>query len=351
MSGQNFYVQELNVSVNATLATLHGGNDTTSFTADATAQLNIPVSYARHLFQYQADAIDVDDLNQSDVQFRMFHATSAVGDISATNDVIKFFNSKNVLPAEAKVTSGAIEFYGDASQSVDSQKVNADFVRYVGNAVFGVPVTDLFSNELTVRRNLEKSAAAEFVNVIQNLVNYKVRYLGEPTDSHVRMRNDTDTLAVTATSEDINKANNFPSRLIFSQLLKNTPTRFVDSNNYDGVSMLHLYKVNGDVVADADAMDAAGETLWRYMPLAVGDKIYFKLIVTPLADQEDLTKVAGSGNITAHVYKIQLTLVADNNSDLDIDLVNQTSGDYKWKWTNAGYDNTSNSEIPYLATP
>lgn len=347
----DFYLRQLNIEVNAIQATLHGGQDTVQLTGH-NAQLDIPVSYARHLFQYQADALDVNDLNSQDIKFRMFHRVADSGAI--TGNTLKMFNTKNILPAESVVDSNVrIPFYGSGSQAENEKKVNADFVRYVANQVFGVPVTDLFNNERPVRVDLNRKAAFKFNETIQSLVDFRVNYgtTESPDDDYVRIVTNT-TTAPDETSDNRTKATEFPSRLIFSQLMNHHDgrSRFANLDLYNGMEMRHLY-TNADVAVLANNIDIELEhNLWRYMPLAIGDKLYFNLRVNPHADQENVT--GGTLDLAPYVYKIQLNIVADDDADIvgRTDLV-----DYVRGWDNAGWDSGSGIEnvgtsepLPYL---
>lgn len=343
----DFYLSQLNIEVNAIQATLHGGENTDPLTGhDATAQLNIPVSYARHLFQYHADALDVNDLNSQDIKFRMFHRVADSGDI--TGNTLKMFNTKNILPAEAVVDSNdRIPFYGSASQAENEKKVNADFVRYVADQVFGVPVTDLFNNERPVRVDLNRKAAYKFNETIDSLVGFKVNYgtTEEPDLDYVRIV----TNSTTAPDESVDnrtKATEFPSRLIFSQLMNHADgrSRFADLNLYDGMEMRHLYTDASEPASET--AENLGNNLWRYMPLAIDDKLYFKLTVNPHDDQETVT--GGASNLTPYVYRIQLNIVADANAN--IVGINNT-GDYVRGWDNNGWDSGDGIDTAGTSTP
>jgi hypothetical protein len=347
-SAQDFYLQELNILVDADQALLHGGEDTTSFDASANATLKIPVSHARRLFQYQADAIDVTDLNSSDIRFRMFHLESDLGDITSNSGNLKFFNSKNVIPAEAEVVLNQIPFYGSAEQNENEKKINADFVRYVAKEVFGVPVTDLFSNERTVRNGIIKDSADNYVAKIQELVDFRVTLDGS-ANQYVPIK----TSLITDPS-DAETATNFPARLVFSQLLNSVQERFlnldtfIDPNNSPvdvSENMLHLFNESG-VSTSADAL---GSNLWRYMPLMVGDSIYFKLTINPHADQEQVTTVASAAgtDIAPHSYRVRMLLVADDDAKV-ADSSNESSTTNYWRaWNQSGWDSTQ--KLHYLA--
>lgn len=342
----DFYLSQLNIEVNAIQATLHGGENTDELTGhDATARLNIPVSYARHLFQYQADALDVNDLNSQDIKFRMFHRVENSGAING--NTLKMFNTKNILPAEASVIANPIHFYGNASQAENEKKVNADFVRYVAEQVFGVSVTDLFNNERPVRVDLNRKAAFKFNETIDSLVGFKVNYgtTEDPDYDYVRIVTNS-TTAPDETADNRTKATEFPSRLIFSQLMNHPDgrSRFANLNSYDGMNMRHLYTDDAEPVGETE--ENLGSNLWRYMPLAVDDKLYFNLTVNPHGDQETVT--GGELNLEPYVYRIQLYIVADNDAHI---VGKDVAGDYVRGWDNNGWDSGSAIDNANTSSP
>jgi hypothetical protein len=358
-NNQDFYLKELSIEVNAIKALLHGGEDTTDFTEDYfNAQLDIPVSYARHLFQYQADGVDVNDLNSQDIKFRMFHLLEADGDI--TGEHLKFFNTKNVIPAEAIVDPlDRIHFYGSGMQNVNETKVNADYVRYVAQSVFGVPVADLFSNERPVRGDLVRKSAFAFHTNIKELVDFRVNYgTEEGGTDYVRMRTDAES-APDESVENRYKAQHFPSRLIYSQLLNSAPERFSNLNSFDGKIMLHLY----DELHETVSIDGLGESetrmLWRYMPLLQGDKIFFLFKVIPPGDQETITTVNQEEgvNVAERIYRIQLNIVSDDADG--VTGTESTDNAFVRGWTDDGWNSgtsidlegTGFTQLSYLAIP
>jgi hypothetical protein len=354
MSTEDFYLSALNIVVNAEQALLHGGADTSDveLTYDSTATLKIPVSYARNLFQYQADAIDVNDLNSKDIKFRMLHVTGVADSENPTalETNRKFYNTKNVIPGEAIVDVGQrIDFYGKVDVKANETKINADFVRHIAKEVFGVAVTDLFSNERTVRNDLLKKSADNFVANIENLVGFRLNYgTGlDPQDDYVRILTDATTAPV-ETSDNRAKATNFPSRRIFSQLLSNRPERFADLNTFEGAEMRHPYNSDEsslDITVDTETA-GLGDDLWRKMPLKTGDALYFVLRVNAHADQETLTTVGGvqGTNVASRSYRIKLDIVADSDTAITTDSDNLEN--YNRAWTTDGWN--SDTKLYYL---
>lgn len=350
-SAQEFYLQELNIEVDAAKALLHGGDNTTPFTdVSANALLKIPVSYARHLFQYQADAIDVNDLNKDDIKFRMFHKTTNDLSTDISGDTLKLFNSKNVIPGESEVILNSIGFYGSANVNPNEMKVNSDFVRHIAEKIFGVPVTDLFSNERVVRNDINKDSADVYVSKIQELVDFRVNYI-DASNQYVRVN--TVQGNVTDSAEVVSKATQFPARLIFSQLVNSAPERFasldtiIDPSNVDGLNasldssnnLLHLFDPSDNIF---DPSENQTNQLWRYMPLKVGDSIYFKLTISPDETQENETTANNQSgtDISSRSYRIKMLLVSDEDDRVASSQNTESMTDFWRPWDNLGWDST-----------
>jgi hypothetical protein len=323
--GERFFLEQLNITVSSELATLHGGNDTTPLTADSWANLNIPVSYARNLFQYQVDGIDVNDENADDIKFRMFHLTSDTGGITDASNNLAFYNSENVIPAAAKVYYNAVPFYGNSNVNSNSTQmtVNADFVRHIAKEVFGVAATDLFSNELYVRNKLNADSNTNYVSKIDELVN-----LTTDASGGLVLMNDISGNTL---------RNNFPSKLIFKQMLDNVRSRFADINGSNN-ELVHLFDASNQPITllNNEIFDASGvrvdpsnsQILWRKLPFMVGDMLFFNLTLNPDANQN-----AQTGNVVdPRSYRIRLKLVADNDATVE------NVGPDPIEWTDAGWN-------------
>jgi hypothetical protein len=319
--GDRFFVKELSIEVTSEKALMHGGADTNpeDVSGHAWGNLNVPVSWARNTFLYQADAIDVNDLNAEDIKFKMVNFTSSVNAI--TGDALKYRNPKNIIPGEALVYYGAIPFYGNfaANTNPNLLKVNADYVRHVAKELFGFAVTDLFVNEMIVRNSINVQSHLAFHTRIMELVQFSA--------NNTILLND---VPIT----DLNKAikDNFPSKVIFKQMLDNVRARFNDikgpNNEY-----LHLFANDGSSfeLVGNEIYDSTGtrvdpandQILWHKLPFMVNDMIFFRLRVNPATDQEKMTDKATP--VAVRDYRIRLTLVADNDASVS-------------DWTDDGWD-------------
>jgi len=339
--GERFFLEQLNITVNSELATLHGGQDTdpNDVSANHWANLDIPVSYARNLFQYQVDAIDVNDQNIDDIKFRMFHVTDSSGGISDASNNLKYYNTKNIIPAISTLYFGAVPFYGNASvsnissnETIKQLSVNADYIRHVAQEMFGVAATDLFNNELYVRNELIKSSANAFFSKINTLVN-------ETTDGSYVLMNDISGNTL---------RNKFPTKLIFKQMMDNVRSRFNNINQSSDAdssnNLIHLFDASNQPITilneddGARIFDANGvridpsnsQILWRKLPLMPNDKLFFRLTITPAVGQNDFN----GNSVSTKNYRIRLNIVNDNNPSVTGSLPARA-------WDNIGYNSNT----------
>lgn len=303
--GERFFLGEMNIEIDSTLAHLHGGSDTdfNDVSANSWSSIDVPVSYARNLFQYQADAIDVNDLNVLDTKFRMYHVNEPLGDISG--NALTYYNTKNIIPTESLVYFNAIPFYGNVvvDSSSNEMKVNADFVRHIAKELFGVAVTDIFNNERTVRNALNFTSRSSFNTQVQSLVDFRV------DGDYVRWNDVSDNTI----------ANKFPPKLILKQILDNVRSRLynIDGSNNE---LLHLYDGSGNAITlqDNEIFDSSGnrltndQVLWRKVPLMPNDMLFFKLTINPHDEQA----IKESQVVNPRSYRVRLRVVPDNTESV-----------------------------------
>jgi len=272
----NFYIKGLNNEITADKATLFDGEDIelTSADYDAKAELNVPVSYISNLFQYQTDAIDVNDINNNDLQFRMSHNESS--------DTTGYSWSPNVIPGEALVTEGGVNFYG--SKQVKN-KVGSDYLRHISKQLFNVAAPDMFSNETQFLNSFDTKSWDAFNDKMNKFVTLgnadpatattKAPYVG---GNYVQWNDISVEASNNITGLTVNEYNYYPSKAIFKSILYNDPDRFASiignpSNNYI---------VPGYTGASYEDPDASNNMVWYRMPMKVGDSMSF--ILTSNAD-------------------------------------------------------------------
>ena len=331
-SGAVFYLDSLNIGISSIKATLHEGSDTTDSgkTYDSVAVLSIPHSWATNTFQYQADGVDVDDLNENDIRFRMFYRDTMNGNID-TVEKLRYFNATNVKPGNAKVTRGFIPFYG-INDPINEENITIahDFIRHIAVRLFGQAAgVDLFNNETAVRNDINQKTIDAFSFMIKDYSTFRVKYVNYGTGTvtaetdYVRMVTDSDT-APDETTENIAKANNFPPRLVFRQLMTSYKPRFqnMDFLNYDPTpgseskvkNMCHMYYDNDSeipIVGVPGVPSTDTKNLWRGMPFMIEDAIVIWLTIKPNEDQKNL--LGTEKEIPNRVYKVTLLIVDDDD--------------------------------------
>jgi hypothetical protein len=354
-TAQEFYVQSLNIDITADTLNLHGGDDTVdNFLAHATAELKVPVSWAIKTFQYTTDGRDVDNQNKNDIKFRVFSTHSTHGGISVANNNLKYFNPKNIIPGHAgPVENNYVPVFNYSNFDPNEKTVAADYPRHVSLELFGTSAgVDLFNNERQVRSEIVKDSSSAFVTKMLDLgnaanpVGSKIHYIDTETEDWIRMI--TDSLNINTTQYDtevkqtqaIEKGMYHPTRVMFAQMLDNQTDRFDNIDEFEGRDLVHYFLQNGTAATGVDnqtkkedIVQTNNEPLWRGLPFAVGDKIYFKLTINPGQNNK-----ADGTDTSVRRYKIKLTLVADE--DPTVTSEDTTAGHYVWGWTDAGYDHT-----------
>jgi hypothetical protein len=355
MSAQDLYLSALNIEVTSDPLTLQGGENTTELGSDAVfCTLKVPKSAARNMFGvFHVDGIDVLNNENTDIKYTMFVKNSVSDPAKDIDADLKYYNSKNVIPAEASVVVRQIGFYGSNTSTANERKISPDFIRYLAKENFGIPAVDLYANEREVRNQIIQDSSVAFNTMMEGLSAFKVTY--NDGEDYVRNLNSTNnvpegTNVSTGLSQaaTITKANNYPARRILRQLLANVPGRFTD---------LHSLVVPFD--KDGNALTIPGSPLtsdylethpdlWYRMPLEAGDHIYFTLTISPDANQGDLTS---SGSIDPRVYRIRLDVEEDNHADFTDfgDASVNAMTDYKWVWNATGYDAVGGEQLYYLA--
>jgi hypothetical protein len=153
MSGMNFYLAQLSFGVTSTGATL-SGVDSSQLTADATAEITVPVSVIQDLFNFTTDSTDIDDVTATDISYRVsYTAANPVNPLGMDIDTA------------ASVTSGQIH------AGADDNNVTYDYVRYLAQQLFNTHfAVDLFDNEATLRSDLLSESKTQLSSKLDALV-------------------------------------------------------------------------------------------------------------------------------------------------------------------------------------
>lgn len=269
-----FSVQALNVTVDAAKALLAGVTDQ-SFDCDVVADLDLPIAAAQDLFRFQSDAIDITNAEEADIKYKVNYTSSNTLDASGVpTEVVSADWLANTL---CSGTDNADQVYIDGTSGAAYKGVAFEYARYLAHNLFNTHLgVDLFSNEEELRTELDRSARAALDTKMTELAGLN-------------------SGAYCLASEMINGFNH-PSYVILSKIILDAPDR---------LATLADYAIAGGDESGADP--ASTEPTFK-MPLAVGDKIQFKLTVQAESTQSDI--VDSSAAIANRTYRIVMNVVA-----------------------------------------
>jgi hypothetical protein len=146
----NFVLTDLSSAVTLTQT----GNLTSqvlSISGDAVAVYLVKTSEIKKVFQFETDAINVNDLSAQDMKFYV--------DMSSWPSALNPLNPANAMMDVPVYSSGAISSISKISGAAyDHNKalVKHDFIRYIAQKMFNTyQAVDLFNNQLGVIQNIE----------------------------------------------------------------------------------------------------------------------------------------------------------------------------------------------------
>lgn len=232
-----FYLSELDIAVDASLA-LMSGEDTAELTGyDAAAEFEVPLAFLRNLFQFHTDASDVNDVVPTDTLYKVEYTES--------NDQITSNFITNTLVTGNKQDANA-----------PLQDLARDYVRYLAKMLFNTTQgVDLFDNETDLRNNLHSECRNKLHAKFLDLADHGVLSANAPNPN--------------------------PSKKLLQQIIKRAPGRLAgdDVNN----------TANPWQIASGSE---AAENAWYEMPLVVDDSICFKLTVSADPGQNSIVAQA-----------------------------------------------------------
>jgi hypothetical protein len=268
----NFVLTDLASSVQLSLSGQLSVEEPATLDVSATAVFYAKTTDFKRVFQFQTDAIDVNNIPSSDVKFYVDMAQWPAGLV---------VNPANAM-LDAPLSSGAISSQGQTGPySDDKMLVKHDFVRYLALKLFNTYyATDIFNNEEELVTNIGTicgggAAGASWYDISASLQEVST------TGTHAGLREDASGnkyMGVDSTGAD-----NL-CRELFNQIAYTMPHRF------------------SNVVAS----DSRQSLL-----LQDGDSINFKVTIAAAPGQESLTGVAP---IPARNYKIKINLISDTNT-------------------------------------
>jgi hypothetical protein len=229
MAALNFYLSQLDVSVNSSSATLLGETSQVFF-GDATVAVDIPLVNAMNIFQFSSDSTDINNVTANDIKYKVVYTgagnTNMVFDIDTLSSVIA--NSIHAGAANNNATY--------------------DYVRYLALKLFNTHLgVDLFSNESELRTTLRDNFSTSF----------------------------NSNMALLNVMSETDASGNSPSKTILNQIIYDQPTRLND------ISQLALgdnwYKspfVLGDVLYFRLNVKAAADQNTLTNVVSIPDRVY-----------------------------------------------------------------------------
>jgi len=177
----NFYLSQLDVSVNSLSASLLGETSSV-FSADATVVVDIPLENAMNIFQFQTDSTDINNVTANDIKYKVVYTGYGITDMAFNIDT-------SGIVIDNSIHSGAA-----------NNNATYDYVRYLSLKLFNTHLgVDLFSNESDLRQDLRDAFSTSF-------------------DSNMTRLHAVETDA----------SGNSPSKTILNQIINNHPERLND---------------------------------------------------------------------------------------------------------------------------
>lgn len=226
----NFYLSDLDTSGSASSAQISGA-DTSSFTGDVTATVDVSASVLQSLFNYYSDNVDVTDVSADDIKYRVVYTG---------------LNTALDIDINANTTVEAGNYY----TSSGSMYVAHDYVRYLADKLFNTSFgVDLFSNESDLRTDLQSTFQTNLDTVLTALESAGVRAV---TDS------------------DSN-----PSKKLLDQIINSASDRLSDiSGNHLGSNWYKMPILAGDNVYSVFTVSAASNQEDLTSTSAIPDRTY-----------------------------------------------------------------------------
>lgn len=268
--------------ISANLLTLPTSSPSIDVSTNIVVNMTANAATLKNVFYFQTDAniasqgLDADGAQLEDTKF--FVDTSKWATMAT--DINPSLAIDNVVR-----TSG----YGEAKDIgvfVADEDIARNFLRSISTDMFGTHLgVDLFTNETSVRQNIEDSLKAKGVEIVSVMADVGVSGA------------DGDLLGAAGSKylpEDVTGTKNV-SRELFTQILAAQPGRFSAAN-------LSSYRH-----ATLNAPGGLG-TGYYSVPLVAGDSISYKVTINPDANQDSNVPVGGTAK--SRSYRIKLVIAA-----------------------------------------
>jgi hypothetical protein len=270
----NFILNSLSSSVQLSQQGTISTEAPTALDVSATAVFYAKTSDLKNVFQFQTDAINIDDLSSNDMKF--YVNMTSWPEYLVLNPANAMLDQPSSANAIASVNSGGSPY------AANKMLVKHDFVRYLALQLFNTyHGADIFNNQSEIVSDIETKCGggaegASWFDISAALHNVDSQVGTSPyllTDASGRK-----FMTIADTSSD-----NL-CRELFDQIA-----------NYSTERLAGI----------------AGSPLEQSVPLMDGDSINFKLTVAPAEGQEEV--VPGTSVIGTRSYAIKLILVSDAN--------------------------------------
>jgi hypothetical protein len=285
----NFVLTDLSSAVTLTQT----GNLTSqvlSISGDAVAVYFVKTSEIKKVFQFETDAININDLSAQDMKFYV--------DMASWPSALNPLNPSNAMMDVPVYSSGAISSISKLSSApYDHNKalVKHDFIRYIAQRMFNTyQAVDLFNNQLAVIQNIESVCDGSAAGRSWYDISAALHSVSTNGTNPALLVDDNGLKYMTTASVS---ADNL-SRELFLQIVGNQPDRLtVDPN---GASR---------VLGSAGTQD---------MIFYDGDTINFNLTINAASGQETVSGLTNISPIPSRTYVIKLVMI----SDADVSHVN-----------------------------
>ena len=267
----NFVLESLNSSVTMGVAGNLFSEQTPILDVSATAILYVDINDMKSVFQFQTDSNDVDNLPNSDIKYYV--------DDTSWPDL----NPVNGMMNVDGLSSNAIALINSDGALADNKlMVCHDFTRYLASKLFGTHFgVDLFNNETELLQDIRLICDDSAADHTWFDIKTKVTSVSM-SGGHEGLVGDAGSKYMTnATNDNTNLC-----RVIFDQMINSNIIRFIDLS----------------IGADSP----------QPLPFCVDDSISFKLTISPIEGQEELTDVDPIGGRS---YEIKLVIVATEDVD------------------------------------
>ncbi len=165
--GNNFYLPQLDVLIDASSALLYGA-DTAAFDGSANVSVNIPLVNAMNIFQFNTDSTDINNVVVDDIKYRVVYTGAGTTRIQFDLD------------------TSALLITGDIHPDAANRNTTYDYVRYLAQHLFNTHLgVDLFSNETELRTTLRDDFSRAFDSnmSVLNAIGETIAYVNSPAKS------------------------------------------------------------------------------------------------------------------------------------------------------------------------